>query len=44
MALLMQTVLDFDGSANRFHLLEILVVKVILDPIFKLLKAGLFSG
>ena len=42
--LLMLMVVDFDGCANRFPLLEILVVKVILDPIFKLPKVGIFGG
>ena len=40
----MLTVPDFDECANRFPLLEISVVKVVLDPIFKLPKAGRFGG
>ena len=43
-ALLMLTVVDFDRCANSFPLLELSVVKVVLDPIFKLLKAGIFGG
>ena len=40
----MLTMCDCDGCANHFPLLELSVVKVVLDPIFKLLKAGLFGG
>ena len=42
MALLMLTMVDFDGCTNRFLLLEFLVVKVILDPIFSCRKLGFF--
>ena len=42
--LLMLLVVDFDRCTNRFLLLELLVVKVVLDPIFKLPKARLFGG
>ena len=33
-ALLILTVVDFDGCTNHFLLLELSVVKVILDPVF----------
>ena len=40
----MLTVVDFDGCTNRFLLWDLSVVKVILDPFFKLPKGGVFSG
>ena len=36
----MLTVVDFDGYANHFPLLVLLVVKVILDPVFSCRKLG----
>ena len=39
-ALLMMTVVDFDRCTNRFLLLELSVVKVILDPVFSCRKLG----
>ena len=43
-ALFMLTVSDCDGCTNHFPLLELSVVKVVLDPIFKLWKDGIFGG
>ena len=43
-ALSLLMVTDYDGCTNNFPLFELSVAKVVLNPIFKPPKDGLFGG